>query len=102
MKNKNEQPGRLVGLFLQGDATMDIQLHYVEKGCGEVLVLLHGNGEDSSYFEHQIEYFSSYFRVIAVDTRGHGKSERGTKPFTLKQFADDLYDFMVQYQNMDL
>ena len=76
---------------------MDIKLNYIEKGEGEVLILLHGNGEDSSYFEHQLDYFSAYFRVIAIDTRGHGKSERGTKPFTIKQFADDLYDFMCEH-----
>lgn len=75
---------------------MDIQLNYIEKGEGEVLILLHGNGEDSSYFENQIEYFSDYYHVIAIDTRGHGKSERGSRPFTIKQFADDLYGFMCE------
>lgn len=31
---------------------MDIALSYQEKGSGEPLILLHGNGEDSSYFRH--------------------------------------------------
>ena len=74
---------------------MDIQLNFLEKGQGEVLILLHGNGEDVSYFEHQIEYFSQFYRVIAIDTRGHGGSPRGTKPFTIVQFAEDLHGFMV-------
>ncbi|MBR2804436.1 MAG: alpha/beta fold hydrolase, partial [Eggerthellaceae bacterium] len=73
---------------------MNIQLHYTEHGSGEPLVLLHGNGEDSSYFEHQIAFFQDRYRVIAVDTRGHGKSPRGTAPLTLNQFADDLSAFM--------
>ena len=73
---------------------MNIQLHYTEHGSGEPLVLLHGNGEDSSYFEHQIAFFQDRYRVIAVDTRGHGKSPRGTAPLTLNQFADDLRAFM--------
>ena len=64
-----------------------MKLYYEETGNGEPMVLLHGNGEDSSYFKNQVEYFSKNYRVIAVDTRGHGKSERGTAPFTLKQFA---------------
>ena len=72
----------------------DIQLHYIEKGEGQPLILLHGNGEDSSYFEHQIAYFCNNYRVIAIDTRGHGKSPRGTMPFTIQQFAEDLKDFM--------
>ncbi len=73
---------------------MDIDLYYQEKGNKEPFILLHGNGEDGSYFEHQIDYFSDRYRVIALDTRGHGKSPRGTKPFTIGQFSCDLYDFM--------
>ena len=77
---------------------MDITLFYREKGNGEPFVLLHGNGEDSSYFKHQIEHFCDRYRVIAPDTRGHGKSPRGTSPFTIRQFSCDLYDFMKNHQ----
>lgn len=73
---------------------MEIQLNFVEKGKGEVLLLLHGNGESSEYFENQIEYFSKTYRVIALDTRGHGKSPRGKEPFSIRQFAEDLHNFM--------
>ena len=73
---------------------MDIALHYQEKGNKEPFILLHGNGEDGSYFKNQIDYFSDRYRVIALDTRGHGKSPRGTKPFTIEQFSNDLYEFM--------
>ena len=73
---------------------MDIKLNFIEQGTDQPLILLHGNGEDNSYFEHQIDYFSKSYRVIAIDTRGHGKSPRGDKPFTIKQFAEDLHDFM--------
>ena len=72
----------------------DLQLHYTEQGSGQPLILLHGNGEDSSYFVHQIDHFSKEYRVIAIDTRGHGQSPRGSKPFTIQQFAEDLHDFM--------
>ena len=73
---------------------MDIKLHYVEKGEGFPLILLHGNGEEHTYFVHQIEHFSKSRRVIAIDTRGHGASPRGTAPFTIKRFAEDLLCFM--------
>jgi len=72
----------------------DIQLHYKEQGEGKPLILLHGNGESCDYFEYQISFFSTAYRVIAIDTRGHGQSPRGEKPFTIKQFAEDLHDFM--------
>lgn len=73
---------------------MDIQLHYTETGTGEPLVLLHGNGEDSGYFVHQVAFFSPHRRVLAVDTRGHGQSPRGSAPFTIRQFAEDLLAFL--------
>lgn len=71
-----------------------IMHHYVERGSGFPLLLLHGNGEQCSYFEHQMEPFASHFRVLALDTRGHGQTPRGTAPFTIRQFADDLLAFM--------
>lgn len=77
---------------------MDVELHYVVRGSGKPLILLHGNGEDATYFSHQIVYFQKSYRVIAIDTRGHGKSPRGGEPFTISQFADDLYDFMRQHE----
>ena len=73
---------------------MDIELHCEETGDGEPLVLLHGNGEDGTYFAHQIAHFSQRFRVLALDTRGHGKSPRGEAPFTIRQFARDLLAFL--------
>ncbi len=75
---------------------MDIKLNYIEKGEGEVLILLHGNGENHSYFENQMDFFSQNYKVIAIDTRGHGESPRGDKPFTIRQFAEDLYKFMCE------
>ncbi len=74
---------------------MEIELSYTEQGHGEPLILLHGNGEKKEYFQHQIAYFSPMRRVIALDTRGHGKSPRGTAPFTIRQFAKDLDSFMA-------
>lgn len=59
---------------------MDISLYYEKRGAGEPLVLLHGNGEDGSYFLHQMEAFSREFLVYALDTRGHGRSPRGSAP----------------------
>ena len=73
---------------------MDIQLHYAEKGSGEPLILLHGNGESGEYFARQTEYFSQRYRVIAPDTRGQGRSPRGSGEFSISRFADDLRDFM--------
>ncbi|MBQ9827904.1 MAG: alpha/beta hydrolase [Lachnospiraceae bacterium] len=73
---------------------MEIQHFYIEQGSGEPLILLHGNGEDSSYFKGQIGEFSKQYHVYALDTRGHGQTPRGDAPFTIRQFAEDLKGFM--------
>ncbi|WP_026527721.1 alpha/beta fold hydrolase [Butyrivibrio sp. VCD2006] len=77
---------------------MDITQYFIEKGKGEPLILLHGNGENSNYFQGQIDVFSKQYHVYAIDTRGHGKTPRGEKPFTIRQFADDLLCFMDEQQ----
>ena len=73
---------------------MDIEHFYIEKGQGEPLILLHGNGENCDYFVGQTDAFARRFHVYALDTRGHGKTPRGNAPFTIRQFADDLLAFM--------
>lgn len=61
-----------------------------ESGEGAPLVLLHGNGEDSTYFKRQFPVFARRFRVIAVDSRGHGGSTAGEEELTIGRMADDL------------
>ncbi len=76
---------------------MDITHYFIEKGTGEPLVLLHGNGEDCGYFQGQIDEFTKLYHVYAIDTRGHGKTPRGDRPFTIRQFAEDLLCFMDEH-----
>ncbi len=74
---------------------MDIEHFYLEKGqSGPPLILLHGNGEDCAYFSGQMDAFAEKYHVYALDTRGHGRTPRGTAPFTIRQFGEDLLGFM--------
>ena len=73
---------------------MDITHHFIEKGSGEPLILLHGNGENCGYFKKQLDVFAERYHVYALDTRGHGQTPRGAAPFTIRQFAGDLHGFM--------
>ena len=77
---------------------MDIRHFYLEKGEGKPFVLLHGNGASSDYFKGQIDAFAGHYHVYAIDTRGHGRTPRGGMPFTIRQFADDLLEFMDEHQ----
>ncbi|MBM6613322.1 alpha/beta hydrolase [Desemzia sp. RIT804] len=66
------------------------ELHCCVMGEGAPLLLLHGNGESSSIFQYHMAFFSQYYTVIALDTRGHGYSDRGTTKLNFEQFAQDV------------
>lgn len=68
----------------------DARIACYDIGCGHPLVLLHGNGEDSGYWKAQLPELTRFYRVIAVDSRGHGKSERGGGALSFARMADDL------------
>ncbi len=70
-------------------------LNYDIIGKGIPLVLLHGNLQSSKVFEYQISYFSKNYKVITVDTRGHGASSLGDKKLTISLLSEDL-QFLVQ------
>lgn len=67
------------------------KIHCYESGSGEPVVLLHGNGEDSGYWENQRPVLlRAGYRVIAMDSRGHGQSEAGWQGLSFALFAEDL------------
>ena len=69
-------------------------LHYIEKGIGQPLVLLHGFPLDSRMWAAQIDELSSRWRVIAPDFRGFGRSPAGGA-FTVPSLADDIHALLA-------
>lgn len=67
-----------------------IRLYYETYGSGAPLVVLHGNGGNLAAMRHQIDFFRATRQVIAVDSRGHGRSEMGATPLTYEKIADDV------------
>jgi len=68
-----------------------INLYYEIYGTGKPLIFLHGNGGSIRSSKAKIEYFKKYFKVIAIDSRGHGKSvDTITKQLTYVQMANDI------------
>lgn len=68
----------------------DGSLHCKIGGTGEPLLLLHGNGEDHTIFQQQIKYFKPFYTVLALDTRGHGKSAAKQETLTFETFVKDI------------
>lgn len=56
----------------------------------ETVVFLHGNGEDWRCFKKQIGPFSKLYRVVAIDSRGHGSSTSEDGKLTLGTMAEDV------------
>ncbi|KLT68038.1 alpha/beta fold hydrolase [Flavobacterium sp. ABG] len=68
-----------------------IKMYYEVYGSGKPLVLLHGNGGSIKGHGHRIEYFKKYFQVIAIDSRGHGKSvDPSNEQLKYVQMANDV------------
>ena len=67
-----------------------IKLYYEIYGSGKPLVLIHGNGDSIAGLTAQIKYFSSKYKVIVMDSRGHGKSGLGTERLNYIQMTNDL------------
>lgn len=69
----------------------DAKIYYEVYGKGQPIVVLHGGIFGCTYEMHQfIDSLSKNYRVIAVSTRGHGKSELGTETITYEQKANDV------------
>lgn len=69
----------------------DAKIYYEVYGKGQPLVVLHGGGFGSTI--EMAEFIDSLrlkFQVIAISTRGHGKSEIGSAPLTYEQKANDV------------
>lgn len=49
-------------------------LHYNDYGSGAVIVFIHGNGSSLKMYDSEIRYYANYYRTIAFDLPGHGKS----------------------------
>ena len=71
-----------------------VDIHYQVAGVGPPLVLIHANPFDHNLWMYQIAHFSTWFKVIAVDIRGYGRSEKVTKAYTLKDMCDDVLGVM--------
>ena len=70
------------------------RLYWTERGAGAPLLLLHGLGSSSRDWAAQVNHFADRYRVLRLDLRGHGRSERGDRPYSLPQFARDVAVFL--------
>jgi pimeloyl-ACP methyl ester carboxylesterase len=70
--------------------TGEVEIYYEEMGAGQPIVFLHGMTLDLRMWRRQIDYFSSKYRVIAYDSRGHGRSSCPETGYALADRVRDL------------
>ena len=67
-----------------------VKLYYEVYGTGGPLLLVHGNGGSIGELKAQIDYFRKRYKVIAMDSRDHGKSGDSPDKITYEKMTDDL------------
>ncbi|MBO1334184.1 alpha/beta fold hydrolase [Streptomyces sp. VRA16 Mangrove soil] len=72
----------------------DTTLHYEDLGSGRPLVLLHGWGTSGRVWDAQVAGLSADHRVITLDWRGCGRSDRPAGGYTIAQLASDVLEFI--------
>lgn len=70
------------------------KIHYIEYGSGQPVVMLHGWSQSAELFRYQIDKLSEYYKVIAIDMRGHGLSEKAEHGYRISRLSKDLYEFL--------
>jgi 3-oxoadipate enol-lactonase len=67
-----------------------VHLFFHSEGNGPTMAFLHALGLDHSIWEHQFRAFRDRFRVVGIDLRGHGQSDKPAGPYTIEQMAADI------------
>lgn len=70
------------------------QVHYRTKGSGEPLLLLHQAPLSSVEFDDVIPILAQDYRVVAMDTLGHGNSDNPPREYEVEDFARSVISFL--------
>ncbi len=65
-------------------------IYYETYGAGPPLVLVHANPFDHRLWLYQIAHFSAFYKVIAMDLRGYGRSDKPEIEFSLSDLTEDV------------
>lgn len=79
-----------------------VKLHYEDYGQGRPLVMIHGWTFSSRFFHRNIEAFSKKYRVITLDLRGHGESDKPEHGYRIARLAADLRDLIETLELKDV
>lgn len=68
-----------------------VRIAYVEKGSGDkTMLLVHGMLGSHQSMLHMVHHYALKYRVVAIDMRGHGDSDKPKTLYDMAAFSDDL------------
>ena len=71
-----------------------VRIWYATFGRGEPVILLHGGLVNANWWGHQVRELQKHYRVVVMDSRGHGRSTRNAEPFGYDLMASDVIGLM--------
>lgn len=77
-----------------------LNINYVEKGEGDLVVLLHGWGSNIKLFANLVDLLSSKYKVVAMDMPGFGESDEPREVWDVGSYVQFVIDFIKDY-NVD-
>lgn len=72
------------------------EIYYEDHGDGPPIVFLHGVMASHRFFDSQLTGLAAEYQTVALDFRGHGRSEKTELGHTVAQYARDLHVFLEQ------
>jgi microsomal epoxide hydrolase len=79
------------GYFTTSDG---VRLHYLEAGAGSAIVFVPGWTMPGEIWEHQMRHFAANYRVVAMDPRSQGDSDRPTEGHYPERRAQDVKELV--------
>lgn len=77
-------------------------IYYEEMGNGRPLLMIHGWGFSGRFFHKNVEALAEHARVITIDLRGHGNSDKPSHGYRVPRLARDLYDVLSALDLQDV
>lgn len=78
-----------------------VELHYEDVGAGRTLVFTAGWAMDASWWRYQLP-LASHYRIVTLDPRAQGKSEKVTRGLRLGRQALDLRELLDRLELEDV
>lgn len=79
-----------------------VRLYYEDWGKGRPVLFLHGRGMSHEVWQNQVHALQSEFRLITLDMRGHGDSEKVAGPYTHDAYAEDVRKVILRLRLRNL